>query len=75
MNQIIQSGLAWLGGLTVIAYIALAASIGIDSVLEGRRLKKQRAAIRAQRAPITESEIAAVDLDAELFELLKGDQQ
>lgn len=71
MNQIIQSGLAWIGGLTVVSYLACAVYIGTTSVVGGRRLKHARAALHARRAPLTESEIASVDFDAELTKLTK----
>jgi hypothetical protein len=73
MNHILQNGLVMVGELTVIAYVGFAAHLGITSVLEGRRLKAARAALRARRAPLTESEIAAVDFDAELSKLTKED--
>lgn len=75
MNDTLQTVLAWFGGISAIGYVGFGTWLSIVSVLEGRRLEAERAELRARREPITESDIAAVDFDAEIFELLKGDQQ
>lgn len=73
MNHDLQTGLAWIGGLTVLAYIGFGIWISAASLTGSRRIEAKRAALRARRTPITEAEIAAVDIDAELEGLLKED--
>jgi hypothetical protein len=75
MNDTLQTGLAWLGGISAVAYIGFGIWITVASVLESRRIEAQRAELRARRAPITRHEIEAVDIDAELTQLLKGEHQ
>lgn len=75
MNHTLQAGLAWFGATNALGYIGFGIWVSVASVFEHRRLESERAELRARRAPITESDIAAVDFDAEIFELLKGDQQ
>ncbi|MEV7364303.1 hypothetical protein [Streptomyces sp. NPDC091299] len=74
MNQPLQDGITALGTLTAIGCIALGARAGINAAFEGRRIRKARTALRNQRAlraPITEAEIAAVDIDTVLANLTK----
>lgn len=75
MNDTLQTGLAWIGGLTVISYIGVGAWISVVSGLEGRRLEAKRAELRARRAPLTELDITSTDFDAELIALIEGDQK
>jgi hypothetical protein len=75
MNDTLQAGLAWFGGASALGYLGFGIWLSVASVFEHRRLEAERTELRARRAPITESDIAAVDFDTEIFELLKGDQQ
>ena len=74
MNDTLQTGLAWFGGISALAYAGFGIWLSIVSVIEGRRVEADRATLRARRKPITESDIAVVDID-NLAELLKGDQK
>lgn len=71
MNHILQTGLAWFGAISALGYIAIGLWITAVSVVQGRELDARRSALRAQRKPLTETEIAAVDVDAELANLTK----
>lgn len=74
MNNTLQTVLAWFGGISGLGYIALGFWLTAKSIGEHRRIENKRAALRAHRTPLTENDIAAVDIDS-LAELLKGDQQ
>jgi hypothetical protein len=68
MNHTLQAVLAWFGAFSALGYIALAAWICAASAIKGRGPEPKHA---ARRTPITEAEIAAVDIDAELANLTK----
>lgn len=75
MNNALQDGLAWFGGISAIGYVVAGAWISAASVLEGRRLEAERAELRARRRPLTELDITSADFDAELITLIEGDQK
>lgn len=72
MNTL-RDALTWLGGFSAVAYIAVGIWFTTVNIRAGRRLEAERAQLRARRTRITEQEIAAVDLDTEIAELLKED--
>ncbi|MFE2297968.1 hypothetical protein ACFXAW_07205 [Streptomyces sp. NPDC059445] len=69
MNDTLRAALTWLGGICAVSYIALGVWFTAASLLGGRHLDAKQ----GRRAPLTEVEIAAVDLGAEIAELLKED--
>ena len=73
MNDTLQTGLAWLGGITALSYLVFGTWLGIASTLEHRRTEAKRAELRARREPLTELDITSADFDAELIALIEGD--
>lgn len=71
MNHALQTALAWFGGISALGYLTVGAWILAVGAVEARRTNAKRAALRARRKPITASDIAAVNLDAELAKLAK----
>jgi hypothetical protein len=71
MNHTLQSALTWFGAISALGYIVVGIWLTAFSVTESRRLEAKRSALRAQRRPLTEAEIEAVDIDAELANVTK----
>jgi hypothetical protein len=71
MNHTLQTALAWFGGISALGYSLVGAWICAVAAVDARRIHANRAALRARRAPLTETEIAAVDFDAGLAKLTK----